>query len=81
MALKKEEEERKGGWGSLRFVMLLLCGDCYVNMPGCGDVRLFITEMNAFREPCSIFSGHFSGELGKRSAVLGQWEVERNTLG
>lgn len=43
-------------------------------------MRLFIIEMDAFHEPCSIFLGHFSGELRKRSAVLGQWEVERNAL-
>lgn len=57
--------------------MLLLCEDCYVNMPGLGYYTLHYRDEFIREDQLHFLGALLWGALRKGSAVLDQWEAEK----
>lgn len=73
MALKKKEKK------NLPFVMLLLCADFYVNMPGCGHETVHYRD-GCLSETLLHFLGALLGRAQKKKHCAGPVGGERNAL-
>lgn len=57
--------------------MLLLCRDCYVNLPGLGCYTLHYKDEFIIEDQLHFLGAHLWRALRERSAVRGQWEAEK----